>query len=42
LISTPPVEHWLRLEYRGDLYGPPGQARVRIESHNLKLDLRKR
>jgi hypothetical protein len=42
LIHTPPVEHWLRLEYRGDLYGPPGQARVRIESKNLKLDLRKR
>ena len=42
LLSTPRVEHWLRLEYRGDLYSPPGQARVRIESDNLKLDLRKR
>ena len=42
LVSTPRVEHWLRLEYRGDLYGPPGEARVRIESNNLKLDLRKR
>lgn len=42
LITTPKVEHWLRLDYRGDLYGPPGQARVRIESENLKLDLRKR
>jgi len=42
LMSSPPVEHWLRLEYRGDLYGPPGQAHVRIESENLKLDLRKR
>lgn len=42
LITAPPVEHWLRLEYRGDLYGPPGQARVKIESANLKLDLRNR
>ncbi|MCB9931963.1 MAG: hypothetical protein H6841_00915 [Planctomycetes bacterium] len=42
LMHTPAVEHWLRLEYRGDLYGPPGQARVRIESENLKLDLRNR
>jgi anti-sigma-K factor RskA len=42
LITAPRVEHWLRLEYRGDLYGPPGQARVRIESANLKLDLRNR
>lgn len=42
LITAPRVEHWLRLEYRGDLYGPPGQARVKIESANLKLDLRNR
>jgi hypothetical protein len=40
MMQAEPVVHWLRLEYRGDLYGPPGQARVRIESANLKLDLR--
>ncbi|MBX3461219.1 MAG: FecR domain-containing protein [Planctomycetes bacterium] len=42
LVMTPRVEHWLRLEYRGDLYGPQGEARVRIQSPNLKLDLRSR
>lgn len=42
LIGTPNVEHWLRLVYQGDLYGPPGEARVRIESRNLKRDLRNR
>jgi anti-sigma-K factor RskA len=42
LVSTPPVEHWLRLEYRGDLYGPPGYARVRVQSEYLKLDRRGR
>lgn len=42
LVMTPRVEHWLRLEYRGDLYGPQGEARVRIQSPNLKLDLRTR
>jgi hypothetical protein len=42
LVATPPVEHWLRLEYRGDLYGPPGHARVRVQSDYLKLDRRGR
>ncbi len=42
LVVTPRVEHWLRLEYRGDLYGAQGEARVRIQSENLKLDLRSR
>jgi len=42
LTSTPPVEHWLRIEYRGDLYGPAGHARVRVQSDHLKLDRRGR
>jgi hypothetical protein len=41
-VSTPPVEHWLRLEYRGDLYGPAGHARVRVQSEHLKVDRRRR
>lgn len=40
LFGTQPVEHWLRLVYQGDLYGPPGEAKVKIVSPNLKLDLR--
>lgn len=42
LINAPPVEFWLRLEYRGDLYAPPGQARARIHSRNLRMDMRNR
>jgi hypothetical protein len=42
LLTTPRVVLWLRLEYRGDLYGAPGEARVKIQSENLKLDLRTR
>jgi hypothetical protein len=41
LRSTPLVDHWLRLEYRGDLYAPTGQARIRIDSRYLKLDRRR-
>lgn len=40
--SSPPVTHWLSLTYKGNLYGPPGEARMEIVSNNLKLDLRKR
>ncbi len=42
LRNSPRVAHWLQLDYRGDLYGPPGEARVNISSNNLKLDLRNR
>lgn len=42
LIDVPKVEYWLRVEYRGDLYGPQGQAKVRIYSKNIKMDLRDR
>jgi hypothetical protein len=37
--NNPDVTHWLRLEYAGSLYGPPGEARMRVESANLKLNL---
>lgn len=37
LGPSDPVEHWIRLEYRGDLFGPPGIARVKVESANLKV-----
>ncbi|MBZ0136141.1 MAG: hypothetical protein K8I27_07200 [Planctomycetes bacterium] len=40
--NSPPVTHWLILTYKGNLYGPPGEARMQIESNYLKLDLRKR
>lgn len=40
-IATPPVEFWLRLEYRGDLYAPAGQAKVKIHSRDLRVDRRK-
>lgn len=42
LINAPRVEFWLRLEYRGDLYAPPGQAQARIHSRNLRVDMRNR
>jgi len=42
LINAPRVEFWLRLEYRGDLYAPPGQAQARIHSRNLRIDMRNR
>lgn len=42
LINAPRVEFWLRLEYRGDLYAPPGQAKAKIHSRNLHVDLRNR
>ncbi|MHC4840293.1 MAG: hypothetical protein ACYTDT_04930 [Planctomycetota bacterium] len=37
LLSSSAVEHWMRLEYRGDLYGPPGESRIKVESPNLKF-----
>ncbi|MDC1143038.1 hypothetical protein OAU50_08100 [Planctomycetota bacterium] len=37
LQFSPSVEHWMRLEYRGDLYGPPGESRIKVESPNLKF-----
>ncbi|MBX3473871.1 MAG: FecR domain-containing protein [Planctomycetes bacterium] len=42
LMPAPRVEFWLRLEYRGDLYAPPGQARTMIHSRNLRIDMRNR
>lgn len=42
LLNAPKVEYWLRLEYRGDLYGPPGEAKVKIHSANQRLDMRNR
>lgn len=42
LMTSPPVVHWLRLEYVADLYAPAGEAKVRIQSQNLKLDRRSR
>lgn len=42
LINAPRVEFWLRLEYRGDLYAPSGQARSMIHSRNLRIDMRNR
>lgn len=42
LMTSPPVVHWLRLEYVADLYAPSGEAKVRIQSQNLKLDRRSR
>ena len=40
--NSPPVTHWLSLTYNGNLYGPPGEARMEIVSNKLKLDLRNR
>jgi len=40
--NSPRVTHWLNLTYKGNLYGPPGEARMEIVSNNLKLDLRNR
>jgi hypothetical protein len=36
------VPHWLRLEYNGDLYGPAGEARIRVQSTDLKIEPRTR
>jgi hypothetical protein len=37
LTGTGAREYWLRLEYRGDLYAPQGQARIKINSRDLYL-----
>ncbi|MEE9311375.1 MAG: hypothetical protein V3V10_03075 [Planctomycetota bacterium] len=38
LQTSPKTEHWMRIEYRGDLYGPPGESRIKVESANLKFE----
>lgn len=42
LSGSPNVPHWLRLEYNGDLYGPAGEARIRVQSTDLKIEPRTR
>ena len=37
LVAAAAPRYWLRLEYRADMYAPPGEARVKVDSPNVLI-----